>query len=355
MTTGSGRLTDQPAWKALEEHHRDIRTVHLRELFARDPRRGERLTAGGRGRLSRLFEEPDHRRHAAAARPPRGGLRPARPHRRHVRRREDQRLGETGRAPRGVARAARRVDPGRRRERRARGSCRARPDGGLRESRPQRRVDRPHRQADPQRRQHRHRRLRPRAGHGLRGAQALQRPQPHLPLRLEHRRHRLRRSGPRSRPGGDALHRVVQDLHDARDDDQRPHRARVVAGGRRRRRGVGRQALRRGLDQRRGSRRSSASTPPTCSGSGTGSAGATPWSRRSASRRCWRSARITSAPCSTASTRWTSTSAPRPSRRTCRCSWGSWASGTPTSSGRTRSRCCRTSSTSSASPPTSSS
>ena len=60
-------------------------------------------------------------------------------------------------------------------------------------------------------------------------------------------------------------------------------------------------------------------------------------------------------PCSTASTRWTSTSAPRPSRRTCRCSWGSWASGTPTSSVRTRSRCCRMSSTSSAFPPTCSS
>ena len=36
-----------------------------------------------------------------------------------------------------------------------------------------------------------------------------------------------------------------------------------------------RQALRRGVDQRRGGRRSSASTPPTCSGSGTGSAAAT--------------------------------------------------------------------------------
>ena len=61
---GAGRLTEQPAWKALEEHHRNIRAVHLRELFARDPGRGERLTAGGRGRLSRLLEEPDHRRDA---------------------------------------------------------------------------------------------------------------------------------------------------------------------------------------------------------------------------------------------------------------------------------------------------
>ena len=65
--------------------------------------------------------------------------------------------------------------------------------------------------------------------------------------------------------------------------------------------------------------RSSASTPPTCSGSGTGSAGATRWIRRSAFRRCWPSARRTSAPCSTASIRWTSISARRRSSATCRC------------------------------------
>ena len=32
------------AWKALESHYKKIREVHLRELFAKDPRRGERLT-----------------------------------------------------------------------------------------------------------------------------------------------------------------------------------------------------------------------------------------------------------------------------------------------------------------------
>ena len=34
---GARGVTDQPAWKALEEHHRKIRDWHLRELFARDP------------------------------------------------------------------------------------------------------------------------------------------------------------------------------------------------------------------------------------------------------------------------------------------------------------------------------
>lgn len=42
-------LMARPAWKALEEHYRKIRNVHLRSLFADDPRRGERLAAEGAG------------------------------------------------------------------------------------------------------------------------------------------------------------------------------------------------------------------------------------------------------------------------------------------------------------------
>jgi glucose-6-phosphate isomerase len=55
MSTGSapaagiGQVIDRPAWKALDAHHRDVGTVHLRELFARDPARGERLTAEAAG------------------------------------------------------------------------------------------------------------------------------------------------------------------------------------------------------------------------------------------------------------------------------------------------------------------
>jgi glucose-6-phosphate isomerase len=49
MTIGTGRVIDRLAWKALEEHHRNIGAVHLRELFARDPGRGERLTAEAAG------------------------------------------------------------------------------------------------------------------------------------------------------------------------------------------------------------------------------------------------------------------------------------------------------------------
>ena len=38
-------LTDSPAWKALQSHHTEVRGLHLRELFAADPGRGDKLTA----------------------------------------------------------------------------------------------------------------------------------------------------------------------------------------------------------------------------------------------------------------------------------------------------------------------
>ena len=42
-------LTQRPAWKALTDHHQSIRDRHLRELFAADPGRGERLTLEAAG------------------------------------------------------------------------------------------------------------------------------------------------------------------------------------------------------------------------------------------------------------------------------------------------------------------
>jgi len=42
-------LRERPAWKALEQHHAEIAGRHLRELFAEDPGRGERLTAEAAG------------------------------------------------------------------------------------------------------------------------------------------------------------------------------------------------------------------------------------------------------------------------------------------------------------------
>ena len=44
MTTATQSLTARPAWKGLEAHYPKIRDVHLRKLFANDPKRGERMT-----------------------------------------------------------------------------------------------------------------------------------------------------------------------------------------------------------------------------------------------------------------------------------------------------------------------
>ncbi|WP_339096364.1 glucose-6-phosphate isomerase [Deinococcus sp. VB343] len=43
------RLTELPAWQALEDHYYEVQGLHLRDLFAADPARGERLTAEGAG------------------------------------------------------------------------------------------------------------------------------------------------------------------------------------------------------------------------------------------------------------------------------------------------------------------
>jgi glucose-6-phosphate isomerase len=42
-------LRERPAWTALEQHYEQLRGLHLRELFAQDATRGERLTAEGCG------------------------------------------------------------------------------------------------------------------------------------------------------------------------------------------------------------------------------------------------------------------------------------------------------------------
>jgi glucose-6-phosphate isomerase len=45
LATTAPPLTELPAWKALEAHYRAVRDLHLRALFADDPRRAERLSA----------------------------------------------------------------------------------------------------------------------------------------------------------------------------------------------------------------------------------------------------------------------------------------------------------------------
>jgi glucose-6-phosphate isomerase len=47
----SAPLRESEAWRALERHHAEVATIHLRRLFADDPGRGERLRAEGAGLL----------------------------------------------------------------------------------------------------------------------------------------------------------------------------------------------------------------------------------------------------------------------------------------------------------------
>jgi glucose-6-phosphate isomerase len=50
----TGTVKNQPggkrqAWKALEAHHKKVSKQHLRDLFAKDPKRGERMVVDGVG------------------------------------------------------------------------------------------------------------------------------------------------------------------------------------------------------------------------------------------------------------------------------------------------------------------
>jgi glucose-6-phosphate isomerase len=49
MSNGTPGLTNSAAWKALQAHHSTIKDVHLRDLFAKDSSRAEKLNAEGAG------------------------------------------------------------------------------------------------------------------------------------------------------------------------------------------------------------------------------------------------------------------------------------------------------------------
>jgi len=58
VTTSPSPLTKRAAWKALETHYSAIRGLSLRNLFAKDPKRGERLAAGA---IGLYFDYSKHR------------------------------------------------------------------------------------------------------------------------------------------------------------------------------------------------------------------------------------------------------------------------------------------------------
>ncbi len=49
MTAGNPSLTARPAWKALAAHFQEIQPLHLRQLFADDPKRGDRMAVDAVG------------------------------------------------------------------------------------------------------------------------------------------------------------------------------------------------------------------------------------------------------------------------------------------------------------------
>jgi len=49
VSAAAPALRERPAWKDLQRHFAELRDAHLRDLFAADPRRGERLVADGAG------------------------------------------------------------------------------------------------------------------------------------------------------------------------------------------------------------------------------------------------------------------------------------------------------------------
>ena len=175
--------------------------------------------------------------------------------------------------------------------------------------------------AHPHGRQHRHRRLRPRPGDGLRGPRAVPPGGSGVPVHQQHRPDGRRDQAGRARRRQHAVHRLEQDLRHPRDAHQRP--ALPAAGCSSGSGDVDREGGRRrstSLPSPPRSTRSptSASTPTTPSASGTGSAAATPSTRPSAPRSWWRSARSASRTSCAASTRSTSTSARSRSGATCR-------------------------------------
>lgn len=49
MSSAVTALTTRPSWKSLEAHHKNMREVHLRTLFAKDQQRGTRMTVEALG------------------------------------------------------------------------------------------------------------------------------------------------------------------------------------------------------------------------------------------------------------------------------------------------------------------
>ena len=232
MTNTSSSLTARAAWKALVAHHQQVQDVHLRTLFAEDPKRGERLTAEAAGVFldyskNRITDETLQAPRAAGRGMPAcaSASTPCSAATRSTSRKT---------APSCTSPCARRGPPPS--SSTARTSCPRCTPCSTRWPTSANRV----RSGDWK--GHTGKRIRNVVNIGIGGSDlgpvmAYEALKPYsdrdadLPVRLQRRRHRLRRSHPRPRSGGDAVHRLVEDLHDAGDDDQCADRARLGARG----------------------------------------------------------------------------------------------------------------------------
>jgi glucose-6-phosphate isomerase len=76
MTAHVAPPTKRQAWNALEVHYRKVQALHLRTLFADDPKRGERMTAQAVGIYLDYSKKPRHRRDPHAPPSTGRGIRP---------------------------------------------------------------------------------------------------------------------------------------------------------------------------------------------------------------------------------------------------------------------------------------
>ncbi len=264
----------------------------------------------------RLFQAAHRRRGLGRARRARQGGPGRSPARRDVRRREDQRHREARRPAHRLAQFLRQAGSRRRQGRDARGHRHAGKDAELRGGRARGTGARRARPADDGRHQYRHRRLRSRPRHGHARARALRAAATAQPLRLQRRRGGHRRHVARARSVADSVHRLIEDLHHARDDDQR-ERPRAPGS---RKGWAKRRSATISPPSRPSSTRwpSSASSRRGCSASGTGSAAAIRSGRASGCRWRLRSGPTASTNSCAAATRSTSISAKRRSSETSR-------------------------------------
>ena len=276
------------AWQALERHHAELPAPTCATSSPPTPTAARSSVVEGRGPLPRLLQAPGHRRDHAAARRAGRGVR-ARERLEAMFRGDRINVSEN----RSVLHVALRV-PG---ERSWSTGANVVKDvhevldrmGDVRRPRPLRRVEGPYRQADPQHHQHRHRRLGPRPGDGLRGAPALQRRD--MTFRFVSNVDGTDfAEATRDLDAAETLFIVCSKTFTTLETMTNAHTAREWAlaalGG-------DEAAIAKhfvAVSTNAEGVRSSASTPTTCSGSGSGSAGATRWTRRSGCRRWSRSA-----------------------------------------------------------------